>query len=256
MKAHFVVTMVSSIAILHAQPPQFSAAVRGFIKVNAPVVALTHVRVIDGTGAPPREDQTVILQGGNIAAMGAAAGTKVPEQATAIDLTGKSLIPGLVMVHEHLYYPTGPGVYGQLGSSFVRLYLAGGVTTMRTGGNTNGVMDLNLKSQIDAGQLAGPSIDATAPYLNGPAATLQMHGLKDADEARRQVAYWADMGATSFKTYMQITRAELGAAIDEAHKRGLKVTGHLCSVTYGEAADLGIDNLEHGYMAATDFVPG
>src|SRR5207248_11287689 len=74
-------------------------------------------------------------------------------------------------------------------------------------------------------------------------------------DARRQVVYWSEMGATSFKAYMQITRAELAAAIDEAHKRGLKITGHLCSVTYSEAADLGIDDLEHGFMAATDFVP-
>ena len=79
--------------------------------------------------------------------------------------------------------------------------------------------------------------------------------MADAAEARRQVAYWADMGATSFKAYMQISRAQLGAVVDEAHKRGLKVTGHLCSVTYAEAADLGIDNLEHGFFAATDFVP-
>jgi enamidase len=53
---------------------------------------------------------------------------------------------------------------------------------------------------------------------------------------------------------MQITRAQLGAAIEEAHKRGLKVTAHLCSVTYAEAAALGIDNLEHGFAASTDFV--
>jgi len=78
--------------------------------------------------------------------------------------------------------------------------------------------------------------------------------LKDAEDAKRQVSYWADMGATSFKAYMNITRAQLGAAIGEAHARGLKVTGHLCSVTYAEAAELGIDNLEHGFMAATDFV--
>jgi enamidase len=83
-----------------------------------------------------------------------------------------------------------------------------------------------------------------------------MSSLRDADDARRQVAYWADMGATSFKAYMNITRAQLGAAIEEAHKRGLKVTGHLCSVTYAEAAALGIDNLEHGFAAATDFVAG
>src|SRR5207249_8537598 len=68
------------------------------------------------------------------------------------------------------------------------------------------------------------------------------------------VNFWADAGATSFKSYTHITRAELGAAIEEAHKRGLKVTGHLCSVTYREAATLGIDDLEHGFFASTDFV--
>ena len=241
-------------AVVAAQRPTLSNPVKNFVKVDAPVVALTNVRVIDGTGAPPRERQTIVIRDANIAEIGDAARVKAPDGATVIDLTGKSVIPGLVMVHEHTYYPTGPNVYGQLGVSFVRLYLAGGVTTMRTAGNTNGLMDINLKQQIDAGQQAGPAMDATAPYLNGPNNQLQMHALKDADDARRQVAYWADMGATSFKAYMQITRAKLGAAIEEAHTRGLKVTGHLCSVTLAEAADLGIDNLEHGFMAATDFV--
>jgi imidazolonepropionase-like amidohydrolase len=256
MRRHLTSALLAAVistAVL-AQAPRFSNQVRAFIKVDAPVVALTSVRVIDGTGAPAKDNQTLILRGGAIADVGDAARVKVPADATVIDLAGKSVIPGLVMVHEHLYYPTGPGVYGQLGASFVRLYLAGGVTTMRTGGNTNGVMDLNLKKQIDLGQAAGPAIDATAPYINGPSGTLQMHSLEDADDARRQVAYWAAMGATSFKTYMQITRAELGATIEEAHRRGLKVTGHLCSVTYSEAADLGIDNLEHGFLASTDFV--
>jgi enamidase len=81
-----------------------------------------------------------------------------------------------------------------------------------------------------------------------------MHDMKGAEDARKQVAYWADMGASSFKAYMQITRDELRAAVDEVHRRGLKITGHLCSVTYAEAADLGIDDLEHGFLAATDFV--
>ena len=238
-----------------ARQPQFTDAVRAFIKVDAPVVALTNARVIDGTGAPVKENQTLVIRNGSIAEMGDAARVKAPEGATVVDLTGKSVIPGLVMVHEHLYYPTGPGVYGQLGLSFVRLYLAGGVTTMRTGGNTNGVMDISLKEAIDAGRQPGPAMDATAPYLNGPQNQLQMHALKDADDARKQVAYWADMGATSFKAYMMITRDELRVAVEEAHKRGLKITGHLCSVTYAEAADIGIDDLEHGFLASTDFVP-
>jgi enamidase len=240
--------------VLAAQRAPIGNAIRQFVKVDAAVVAITHVRVIDGTGAPARDDQTVVLRDGNIASVGSAASVSVPEGAIVIEGNGKTLLPGLVMMHEHLYYPTGPGVYGQLGESFVRLYLAGGVTTMRTGGNVNGFMDFVLKRRIDAGEMPGPSLDTTAPYLNGPNTFLQMNALKDADDARRQVDYWADMGATSFKAYMQITRAELGAAIEEAHKRGMKLTGHLCSVTYAEAAGLGIDNLEHGFMASTDFV--
>src|SRR3954465_7980138 len=247
--------LLASATALTAQPPQFSNTVRGFIKTDAPVIARTNARIVDGTGAAAKEAQTLIIRNGNIAELGDTARIKVPDGATTIDLSGKSVIPGLVMVHEHTYYPTGPGVYGQLGLSFSRLYLAGGVTTMRTGGNTNGIMDINLGRQIEAGTQAGPAIDATAPYLNGPQGQLQMYALKDADDARKQVAYWADMGATSFKAYMNITRDELRASVEEAHKRGLKITGHLCSVTYSEAADLGIDNLEHGFMASTDFVP-
>jgi len=224
------------------------------VKIDAPVVVLGHVRVVDGTGGPARENQTLIIRDGNIAAVGDATSVTVPAGANVVDMTGRTVIPGLVMLHEHLYYTTGPGVYGQLGVSFSRLYLAGGVTTMRTAGNTNGIMDINLAARIKSGELAGPSIDVTAPYLNGPNTFLQMHTIKTPDEARKHIAYWADQGATSVKAYMQISREALKAGIDEAHRRRMKVTGHLCSVTYGEAADLGIDNLEHGFFAATDFV--
>src|ERR1700687_4421944 len=240
---------------LHAQRPTLATAVRPFIAVDSPIVALTHARVIDGTGTPPRDDQTLIIRDGRIAALGASRSVALPAGAQVIDLMGKTVIPGLVMVHEHLYYPTGPGVYANLTESFTRLYLAGGVTSMRTGGNMNGYSELAIKRAIDAGQKPGPWIDATAPYLEGPGLNLgQVRELKDAADARREVNFWADEGATSFKAYMHITRDELGTAIQEAHKRGLKVTGHLCSVTYAEAAQLGIDNLEHGFFAATDFV--
>ena len=254
MQTPKLLAVVVLAATVSGQSPSFSNAVRGYIKHSEPVIALTGVRVIDGTGAPAKENQTIVIRNGDIAALGDAGRVTVPPGAATIDLTGRTVIPGLVMVHEHLYYPTGGSVYAQLGASFARLYLAGGVTTMRTGGNVNGVMDIKMKSEIEAGRQAGPAIDATAPYLNGPNAFLQMHGLKDPDDARMQVDYWVKMGATSFKAYMNITRAQLGAAVEEAHKRQLKVTGHLCSVTYSEAADLGIDNLEHGFLASTDFV--
>jgi hypothetical protein len=239
---------------LHAQRPTLSPAVRSFVAVDSPIVALTHARVIDGTGAAAREDQTIIVRDGRVAALGNSSTIAVPAGAQVLDLSGKTVIPGLVMVHEHLYYPTAPGVYANLAESFTRLYLAGGVTSMRTGGNLNGFGDIGIKRDIDAGKKAGPWIDATAPYLEGPGLGLnQVHELTGPDDARRMVNYWADAGATSFKAYMHITRAQLSAAIEEAHKRGMKVTGHLCSVTYREAAGLGIDDLEHGFFAATDF---
>src|SRR5262245_30599872 len=213
-----LLAVAAATAVVFTQP-KFSDAVRGFIKVDAPVVALTNVRVIDGTGAAARAGQTVVISNGAITAIGDSGKVQPPAGATVLDLTGRSVIPGLVMVHEHLYYPTGPGVYGQLGESFIRLYLAGGVTTMRTGGNMNGFMDLKLRRLIDSGQRAGPAIDATAPYLNGPNNFTQLREISGADDARKQVEYWAGEGATSFKAYMNIRREDLGAAIAAAHAR-------------------------------------
>jgi enamidase len=238
-----------------AQRPQLSPNVRQYVAIDTDVVVLAHARVIDGTGAPAREDQTLVLRDGRIATMGDAATVHAPAGARVLDLTGRTLIPGLVMMHEHLYYPTGPGVYGNLSESFTRLYLAGGVTTMRTAGNVSGYGELAIAKAIARGEKPGPQIDATAPYLQGPGLGIgQMHELGDSAEARRFVNFWADAGATSFKAYMNLTRPELAAAADAAHRRGMKITGHLCSITYREAAALGIDNLEHGFFVATDFV--
>jgi imidazolonepropionase-like amidohydrolase len=185
-----------------------------------------------------------------------------------LDLKGYTVIPGIVGMHNHLFYVARPNLDShwhsdqpvlvpQMTFSAPRLYLAGGVTTMRTTGSVETYADLNLKREIDAGHLPGPHIDVTGPYLEGADSYfIQMHRLKDAEEARQFVSYWADHGATSFKAYMNLTRAELKAAIDEAHRRNLKVTGHLCAVTYKEAAELGIDDLEHGFFVNTQLDPG
>ena len=244
-----------ALAALLAQQP--GSAVSQFVTVSDSVVALTNVRVIDGTGAPARDGQTIVLKGGTIQSVSDAASAKIPAGARTMDLAGRTVMPGYVMLHEHLFYPSGGGaIYNEQGYSFPRLYLAGGVTTMRTAGNMAGYADLNIRKAIDAGTMLGPAIDVTAPYLEGPGLPIpQVKALRDVADARKMVNYWADEGATSFKTYMHITRAELGAVTQEAHKRGFKVTGHLCSVTFREAASLGIDDLEHGFVVASDFVP-
>src|ERR1051326_2606896 len=81
-----------SFATPAAQRLTVAAPLRQFVKVDAPVVAITHVRVVDGTGAPPRENQTLLIRDGNISVMGAAASVAVPDGATVIDATGKTVI--------------------------------------------------------------------------------------------------------------------------------------------------------------------
>src|SRR5688500_16020321 len=228
-----------------------------FIRTEAAVIALTRVRVIDGTGAAAVEDHTIIISGGKIESFGPTRTTAVPANAETLELNGYTVLPGIVGMHNHMFFPMGgsPPMYSNMGSSFPRLYLALGVTTIRTTGSVAPNTDLEIKKLIDSGRMIGPKMHITAPYLEGRGAfTPVMHQLNGPEEARRMVNFWADAGATSFKAYMNITRDQLRAAVDEAHKRGLKVTGHLCSVTYREAAEIGIDNLEHGFYASTDFV--
>jgi len=231
---------------------------RAFVKEDAPVLALTHVRVIDGTGMAPRREQTLVIRDGKIAALGDAANTKIPEGAKVLDLSGRTIIPGLVGMHDHMYYPAPggpPALYPEHAASFPRLYLAGGVTSIRTTGSIEPYADLELKRSIDDGKMAGPKIQVTGPYLEGQGAfTLQMHQLKDAEDARRTVEFWIAQGVTSFKAYMNITPEELGAATKAAHAHGIKVTGHLCSIGFREAASLGIDDLEHGLVVDTEFL--
>src|SRR6266849_1555607 len=239
---------------------KLSAQVRVFVKEDAPVIALTHVRVIDGTGAAARGDQTLVIADGKIAALGEAATTKIPDGAKVLDLKGHTVIPGLVGMHDHMYYPSPGGVpplYPEHASSFPLLYLAGGVTSIRTTGSVEPYADLELKRAIDAGKMAGPKLHVTGPYLEGQGSfALQMHQLKDAEDARRTVEFWLAQGVASFKAYMNITPEELSTAVKAAHAGGIKVTGHLCSIGFKEAAALGIDDLEHGLMVDTEFFPG
>ena len=227
-------------------------AVAQYVKVNAPLVALTGVQVVDGTGAAPLANATVVIRDGRIEAVGT--DVDIPSGAEVLDLAGHTVVPGLVGLHNHTFYTTSQRRV-QMTESAPRLYLASGVTTIRTTGSYHPYSELNLKRAIDAGQLAGPRIHVTGPYLTG-GESMYMTIVEDPDEARGVVGYWADEGATWFKVYTRISRADLAAVIDEAHKRGLKVTGHICSVSFREAVELGIDNLEHGFFTNSDYAAG
>lgn len=259
-------------------PPAFACAqradtlspqVRKYVSVGTSEVILEHVQIIDGTGAAPVADRNILIEGGKIAAISPGADQSPVEGTTILDLRGYSVMPGIVGMHEHLFYmrfpnlaPDGsferPALFHQMSYSAPRLYLANGVTTARTAGSIDGYTDLRIKEGIEKGTLPGPHLDITGPYLEGAGnnPNLQMHKLTGPQDARETVAYWADRGVTSFKAYKNITREELKAAVQEAHRRGLKVTGHLCSVTYAEAAEIGIDNIEHGFRANTERDPG
>jgi len=247
---------------------KLSPAVKEYVKFDDRVIALTHVRVIDGTGQPANADQTLVLTDGKIAAIGDAAATSIPAGAKILDLADHTVFPGLVGMHNHLFYPQPVNLEGrrvrgilqfeqQSSFSFPRLYLAGGVTSLRTTASVEPYADLNLKAWIDEGRVPGPKIHVTSPYLEGKGNyRLPVHELTGPEDARKNAEFWADQGVTSYKAFVHITRAEMKEVIDVAHKRSLTVTGHICSVTFREAAELGIDDIEHGFIADFGWDPG
>jgi imidazolonepropionase-like amidohydrolase len=236
----------------------FDKRVRQYVVHDAPAIRIDAVRVVDGTGAAVRPDQSVLVRDGRIVRLGPAAELAGEKADVVIDGKGRTLMPGLVMLHEHLFFldvvADAPNYMGEPLSA-TRAYLAYGATTIRTAGSMNGNDDIQAARMIREGQFAGPEIHVTAPFVNGPGSfAYQLRPITEPGDARRIVRFWSEEGATSYKIYQNISREVLAAAIDEAHKLGLKVTGHLCSITFKEAAALGIDNLEHGVAVASDFV--
>jgi imidazolonepropionase-like amidohydrolase/uncharacterized protein YndB with AHSA1/START domain len=248
-------------SLLVPNPHQGATPASEFVRVHSPVLALEHLQVIDGTGAQPKSDQTLLITGDKITALGDAASVQIPENAQRLDFSGYTAIPGLVGMHDHLFYVTttvnNAYVTHDMPLSFPRLFLAAGVTTIRTTGSYEPYTDLEIKKAVDAGKLLGPHINVTGPYLvTSELGQIQIHGLTGPEDARRTVDYWASEGATSFKAYKFISRAELQAVVEAAHSRGLTVAGDLCSIGFREAAEIGMDSVEHGLFADSEFVPG
>ncbi|GHM99274.1 hypothetical protein WSM22_07640 [Cytophagales bacterium WSM2-2] len=232
-----------------------------FVSYQQESFAVTNAILIDGKGAAPQSAMTIIVKNGKITDVGPSDKTTVPSGMQIIDAKGKSVIPGFVMLHEHIFYTKlfeNEFNVVNMTNTFPRMYLAGGVTTMRTAGSVSPHTDLNINRMIKDGKMVGPKMDVTGPFIERVSTTSipQLPILANDQQPGATIDYWADQGSTSFKVYMHITKSDLKQVVDRAHAHTMKVTGHLCSVTYNEASEIGIDNLEHGFMASSDFVSG
>ncbi|MEP6472373.1 MAG: amidohydrolase, partial [Gemmatimonadota bacterium] len=201
---------------LAAQRPVLSDQMKQrYVSLDTGTVAITGVTLIDGRGGSAKRGQTVVIRDGRIADVGA--GAKAPAGAYLIDGSGMTLIPGIVGMHDHLFYTAAGGHANQMGFTAPRLYLASGVTTIRTTGGRSPYAEINLKKVVDSGFVPGPRIHVTTPYLTGGAGGGSMFASDDPEAARRFVAYWASEGVTWVKFYTDVSRASMKAAIDEAH---------------------------------------
>ena len=129
-----------------------------YVSVADPVVALTNVTIIDGTGAAPKPNQTIVIQNGKITDVGPASSVKAPAGAKTMDLSGSTVIPGLVGMHDHLFYTAAGGRAAQMSFTGPRLYLGSGVTTIRTTGGRAPYAEINTKEAIDSGRIPGPRV--------------------------------------------------------------------------------------------------
>ena len=220
------------------------------------LIAITHVMLIDSTGGVAKPDQTIIIRDGRIDNVGASTVLATQPDTRIIDGTGHTLIPGLVGMHEHLFY-TSPAPERGAVSYRAAFFISSSLSCKRRHHRSNcgrhrALHRPRAEAQIDANKAIGPELELTGPYLEGaPALIDQMHTLSG-PRSLRVCAVLAFCRLLVHKVYMLISAEELKAGIEEAHSLGMKVTGHLCSVSFREAAEMGIDNLEHGPFVAPD----
>lgn len=228
-------------------PGSMSDYTKSFIAVHHPKVALINAILIDGTGAPAKRAQTVLIEYDFITEVNHSDSITIPVGFKIIDLDGKTLIPGIIGTHNHMRLPQGAML-----STSPKLYLAGGVTTLQTCGTGNPYEELAIAKSIEQGQQPGPEIINSGPYLTGPSGKSNFIRFTDEKMIRDTIRYWTKLGVKWFKVYRHTRPQDLRIILDEAHKHQAKVTGHLCATTYTEAAELGIDAIEHGFLHSYD----
>jgi len=200
-------------------------------------LAITHVSLADGTGAPLQRDMTVVVHGSRIATVGPSAATSVPAGARVLDGSGRYLIPGLWDMHVHMTIA---------GRSSVSLFPVNGVTGVRDMGGDLAVID-TLRAEIARGALLGPRIYRAGPFLDGPKKNaLYRVTLRSADDARHAVDSLEQLGVDFIKIHNRVPRDAYFALLAEARSQNLRVAGHLPrGISPTEAANAGQASIEH-----------
>ncbi|TNE30511.1 MAG: amidohydrolase [Bacteroidetes bacterium] len=211
--------------------------------------AFTHAHIIDGSGKVLLEDGTLLIEGSRIRKVGTSDEVAIPEGFEVISCQGKTIIPGLVGMHNHLHIPGRPDVASQA----AKLYLASGVTTIQTCGAADAQRELELSEQIRSGWSLGPEIIPSAPYVTGPGGNPNMIIPRNDQHLKDTLTYWLSQGVKWFKVYRNVRTEDLRITLERVHASGGKVRGHLCSVSFREAALMGIDGIEHGLNSTADF---
>jgi imidazolonepropionase-like amidohydrolase len=208
-----------------------------------PSFAITHVTVIDATGAAPQPDMTVFLADEQIAAIGPSKSVFIPHETKTFDATGKFLIPGLVDMHAHL---TGAGEPTGSREFILPLLLANGITTVRDmGGDLESL--LKLRKEIEDGKLQAPRIFFAGPYLDGNPPFFQPSlVVTNSTEAGEDVRSLTLRGADFIKVQSNLSRDAYFAIADVCRREHITFVGHVPDrVTVSEASDAGQKSIEH-----------
>jgi len=197
-------------------------------------LAITHVTVIDATGAPAHPDMTVLIKGNRITEVGKSGKIRVPEDAQVVSATGKFLIPGLWDMHVHWY-----------DKDYLPLFIANGVTGIRIMWGMP--RHHQWRTEIEAGQLLGPHMLIASPIVDGPKPVWPgSTTVANASEARQAVIQAKRDGADFIKVYSLLPRDAYFAIADESKKQGLPFEGHVpISVSAEEASNAGQKSIEH-----------